>query len=88
MDVLAAPRIASEQRWIDAVVPEWWHYTGAAGPIAAALVVAARTDGRAGLRTLFDQFRPRRALAGWLLFPAASPVVLLRRDRGMTRRGA
>ena len=41
--LLWLPRIASEQGWTGWFVPEWWHYAGAAGPIVAASLVAART---------------------------------------------
>jgi CAAX protease family protein len=74
--LLWLPRIASEQGWIGWFVPEWWHYAGAAGPIVAALLVAARTEGRSGVRGLLGQFNPRRAPGGWLLFAIVSPVAL------------
>lgn len=58
------------------MVPEWWHYAGAAGPITAALVVTSVTEGRAGLRQLADQFHPGRATPGWLGFARLSPIAL------------
>lgn len=70
------PRIASEQGWAAWFVPAWWHYAGAAGPIAAALIVASRTEGRGAVRELFAQFHPQRATGGWMLFAVLSPVVL------------
>ena len=56
------------------VRPPLWHYTGAAGPVGAALFVAARTEGRLGVRNLVAHFHPRRVPGGWLLFAISSPV--------------
>jgi uncharacterized protein len=69
------PRIATQQGWWGWFVPEWWHYAGAAGPIAAALLVVFRTEGRAGAVELLSQYRVRPP-DGWLLFALGSPLVL------------
>ncbi len=69
------PRVASEQGWWERSVPEWWHYAGAAGPIAAALIVAALTEGRTGILALIRQYRPSRTAAGWLLFAWSSLLI-------------
>lgn len=70
------PRIASVQGWIDYDVAEWWHYAGAAGPIAAAAIVAAMSEGRRGLARLFGQYSPRRVSPRWLVFAAGSVIAL------------
>jgi len=54
------PRVATEQDWWARDVPEWWHYTGAAGPVAAAFIVVALVDGRAGTRALLTQYDPSK----------------------------
>lgn len=74
--LLWLPRIASEQGWVGAFVPKWWHYAGAAGPICAALIVTARTEGRPGFRRLVEQFDVRRGARTWIVFTVLSPVLL------------
>jgi membrane protease YdiL (CAAX protease family) len=75
--MLWLPRIATEQGWWSRDIPEWWHYAGAAGPVSAAILVAATVDGRRGLAALWHQYRPSRARSGWLLFALGSLAVLL-----------
>ena len=58
-------------------MPDWWHYTGAAGPVAAAALVTALTEGKAGLEGLLAQYSPRRAPAPWLLFAVFPLLVVL-----------
>jgi membrane protease YdiL (CAAX protease family) len=69
--------VASVQDWWSVELPEWWHYLGAAGPIGAALLTAALTEGRSGLRKLLAQYSPSRASGRWLAFAVLSPLALL-----------
>jgi uncharacterized protein len=66
------PRIASVQGWWARDVPEWWHYAGAAGPITAAVIVAALVGGRRGLAALANQYHPAGMRAGWVAFVVVS----------------
>ena len=70
------PRVATAQGWWRHDVPAWWHYAGAFGPAAAAMLIAALTGGRAGLRALLGQFSPSRVRWPWLAFALLSPLVL------------
>lgn len=74
--LLWLPLVATAQGWWEVDVPRWWHYAGAAGPITAAVVVSALTEGRAGIRRLLSQYSPRRMRPGWLAFALGMPVVL------------
>ena len=71
------PRIATVQGWWQVDVPEWWHYLGAAGPVSAALLIAALSEGREGVLGLLGQYSPRRAATPWLAFAVLSPLLLL-----------
>ena len=70
------PRVATAQGWWRYDVPAWWHYAGALGPLTAALLVAALTEGRAGLRALVGQYSPRRVRLPWLAFAVLGPIAL------------
>lgn len=75
--LLWLPRIATVQGWWEVDVPDWWHYTGAAGPISAAFLVTALTEGRRGVIALLQRYSPRRAPLPWLAFALLSPCLLL-----------
>jgi membrane protease YdiL (CAAX protease family) len=72
----AAPLVAARQGLIDAAPASYWNYLPLAGPALAAVIVAAWTDGWAGIRELAGRCAPRRAGAGWLLIAFVSPLVL------------
>jgi membrane protease YdiL (CAAX protease family) len=71
--LLWLPLVASEYGWVRRVVPEWWHYAGALGPVPAAVIVAAAIG---GLRELVGQYSPARVTVRWLLFAVLSPPAL------------
>lgn len=71
------PRVATTQGWWGYDVPPWWHYAGASGPILAALLVSALTEGRAGVGSLLEQYAPSRVRWRWLAFAVLSPLALL-----------
>ena len=48
-----SPIVASARGWVDWQVPYSLYYFGSAGPLLAAVIVTALTDGRAGIRNLF-----------------------------------
>lgn len=79
------PRVATVQGWWDHDVPAWWHYAGAAGPVSAAVVIAALSEGRAGIRSLLDQFALHRVRWPWLTFAVFCPVVLMLAGLVLTR---
>lgn len=72
--LLWLPLIATVQGWWAVEIPRWWHYTGATGPIAAAVTVSALTGGPRGVRALFAQYSPRRTSPRWLAFSVGMPV--------------
>ena len=57
------------------VVPHH-HFLGALGPLVAACIVTAVTDGRRGVGELFARFAIRRRDLGWLLIALLGPVML------------
>jgi len=66
------PLVASVQGWWRVDVPGWWHYTGAAGPVTAAMIFSSVAGGTRGVRGLLNQYSPRRAPLGWLAFVVVS----------------
>jgi membrane protease YdiL (CAAX protease family) len=72
----AAPLIAGQRGLIDAAPASYWNYLPLAGPALAAVIVAAWTEGRAGVHDLIGRCAPRRAGAGWLLVAFVSPLAL------------
>ena len=56
-------------------LPGWLHYLSAYGPLVAALLVAASTEGRAGLRALGTRLTRWRAGTAWWAL-AVSPILL------------
>jgi len=70
------PRIASINGWITLDVPDWWHYTGAAGPVTAAIIILSLSEGREGIRHLGRQFVPTRIGITYLLAGVASLLAL------------
>src|SRR5574341_1235429 len=70
------PRIATVQGWWTVDVPEWWHYVGAAGPVSAAVVVSAVTQGNAGLKQLFRHYSLSRIQLPWVAFSVFVPLLL------------
>jgi membrane protease YdiL (CAAX protease family) len=73
--LLWLPLVATVQGWWDVDVPLWWHYTGAAGPITAAVTVTALTEGALGVRALAGLYRPSRTRTRWLAFAVLMPLV-------------
>lgn len=71
------PAVAAAQGWWQVNVPTWWHYTGASGPLSAAILVTALSKGRPGLRSLLAQYSPSRVRRPWLAFAVVSPLVLV-----------
>ncbi|MCC7364404.1 MAG: CPBP family intramembrane metalloprotease [Dehalococcoidia bacterium] len=74
--LLWLPVVATVQGWWDVEVARWWHYSGAAGPIVAAVAVSALTGGGRGVRALLAQYSPRRGSPRWLAFAVGMPVAL------------
>jgi uncharacterized protein len=72
--------------WLPLVasVQGWWHYAGAAGPVGAALIVAAVSEGRVVVQGLLRQFSPSRVRWPWLAFAILSPLALLALGLGLT----
>lgn len=72
--LLWLPLVATVQGWWRVDVPLWWHYTGAAGPITAAFLIAAFTEGLHGARSLLRQYSPGRVQLRWLAFAITMPL--------------
>ncbi len=69
-----SPLVARQLGWVSWDIPESWHYAGAAGPAAAATLVAGLAGGSSGMRLLWGQLSPRQASARWIAFALAMPI--------------
>ncbi len=79
--VLWSPLWMSELGWIDAEPSYLWHFAGAFGPLSAAVIVTAATEGRIGLRKLFGRLLRWRVPARWWAFTLLfGPVLFLATD--------
>ena len=70
------PLVASAQGWLQTPVPSTLHYLAAFGPLLAALIVTAATEGSSGIRQLLAGLLKWRVGLGWILFAILSPVAL------------
>lgn len=71
-----APIVASIQGWVDWNVPYALYYLGSFGPLVAALLVTALTEGRAGLRNLLGRIVKWRVEFRYYAFAVLAPVAL------------
>lgn len=69
------PLAAAAQGWLHVSIPAALHYLAAFGPMLAAVIITAATEGRPGLRQLFAGLVQWRVSLGWILW-ALSPIVL------------
>ena len=69
------PLAAAAQGWLHVSIPAALHYLAAFGPMLAAVIITAATEGRPGLRQLFAGLVQWRGSLGWILW-ALSPIVL------------
>lgn len=74
--LLWLPAVATVQGWWEVDVPRWWHHTGAAGPITAAVAVSSVSGGFAEVRRLFARYSPRQMTVPWLAFAVLMPCIL------------
>jgi uncharacterized protein len=70
------PLATSAQGWLQLPVPFALHYLAAFGPMLAALIVTAATEGSTGIRHLLAGLVKWRVGLGWFLFSALSPIAL------------
>ena len=70
------PLAAVAQGWISAPVPFWIHYLGGFGPMLAALIVTALSEGGAGIRRLFSGVAKWRVGWMWVLIAVFLPIGL------------
>jgi len=70
------PLVASAQGWLQTPVPSTLHYLAAFGPLLAALIVTAATEGSSGIRQLLAGLLKWRVGLGWILVAILSPVAL------------
>ena len=62
------PLAASAQGWLQAPIPSGLHYLASFGPLLAALIVTAVTEGSQGFRQLLAGLLKWRMGLGWLLY--------------------
>jgi uncharacterized protein len=72
-----APIVASAQDWVKWSVPFALYYLGSFGPMLAAIIVTALTEGSRGLRYLFGGLFKWRVGFGYFAFSVFGPLVLL-----------
>ncbi len=70
------PLVLAAQNPVGFRVSEQWHFLGALGPLAAAIIVAAVAEGKRGIEDLLGRMMRWRAGAGWFLVSALSPFAL------------
>ena len=68
-----SPLVTAALGWTRTLVPSWFHYLGAVGPVAAALIVAGVTEGGRGTRTLLGHLARWRIGWAWWLIAALGP---------------
>ncbi|HEX6268885.1 MAG TPA: CPBP family intramembrane glutamic endopeptidase [Anaerolineales bacterium] len=71
-----SPIIASSQGWVSWNVPYALYYFGSFGPLIAALIVTARTEGGAGIRNLLSRMFKWRVEFRYYAFAVLAPVAL------------
>lgn len=74
--VLWLPLVIDALGYPSGLVLPHHHFFGALGPVAAACIVTATTNGRSGVVELLARFAPRRSDAKWLLIAVFGPVAL------------
>jgi uncharacterized protein len=72
--LIASPMIASAQGWLNWNVPFALHYLTGYGPLLAAFIVTALTEGRSGIRDLVSRMFRWQVGLGWVLISAFSLV--------------
>ena len=70
------PLALSAQGVLKAPLPFWIHYLASFGPLAAALIVTAGLEGRAGIARLFSGLWKWRVGLGHFVFSAFSPIIV------------
>ena len=70
------PVAASAQGLLKQQIPYALYYLASFGPLAAALIVTAITEGRAGIRTLLSGLLKWRVGIGYVAFSVIAPIVL------------
>jgi len=70
------PLAASAQGWLQTPIPPALHYLASFGPLLAALIITAATEGSQGIRQLLAGLWKWRVGLGWVLFATLSPVAL------------
>lgn len=71
-----SPVLASAQGWVSWNVPYALYYFGSFGPLIAALIVTALTEGRAGIRNLLGRIFKWRVEVRYYAFALLAPVAL------------
>lgn len=79
------PMALANQGVIEVQLPAGLHFTGAYGPLIAALLVTAWQTGRPGVRELFARVTRWRVGAGWLLLAIFSPALAFLAAAAVTR---
>ncbi len=74
--ILILPLALSAQSLIRSRISEHWHFLGAFGPIGAALIVTAISDGKIGISKFFESMTCRKVNPIWFLISVFSPFVL------------
>lgn len=74
--VFEIPLAAVGQGWIQLPIPFGIHYLGAFGPMLAATIVTGMSQGRSGIRELFNGLFKWRVRMAWILFCVLSPIAM------------
>lgn len=74
--IFEVPLAAVAQGWLRAPVPFWIHYLGGFGPMAAAFIVTALSEGAGGIRRLLSGVTKWRVGWTWVLVAVFLPVGL------------
>jgi membrane protease YdiL (CAAX protease family) len=75
--------IASAQGALKLSISPYWHYAALCGPMLAAILVSASSEGRRGVRALLGHLMRRGVDPGWYLFALLGPFVALVASAGL-----
>jgi membrane protease YdiL (CAAX protease family) len=81
--LIQIPLAASARGALKPPISPYWHYAALCGPMLAAILVSASSEGLRGVRALLGHLTRRGVDPGWYLFAALGPFVALVTSAGI-----